>query len=116
MSEHLRETAYIGEQVCQLVNYHAPEPVVLEYHHQKPVYLQDRLYGKILFGPSLWVCANCHEAIHAWLYWLLGERKQPARIGYHAKAEAERTYSWYLAECNRLHLHNDTLPLGDLDD
>lgn len=91
-------TAFFTDQPCQLVAYHAPEPVVTEHHHQKPIFLQERLWGEVRFGPSLWVCSNCHEAIHAWLYWLLGERHEPPRIGRAAKAEAERTYAWWLAE------------------
>jgi hypothetical protein len=72
--------------------------VITEYHHTKPVFLQNRLYGAIEYGPDLWVCSNCHEAIHAWLYWLLGERKEPPNIGRAAKAEAERTFDWYTTE------------------
>jgi hypothetical protein len=83
---------------CALVSYHAPEPVITEYHHTKPVYLQNRLYGRIVHGADLWLCSNCHEAVHAWLYWLLGERRQPAHIGRAAKAEAERTHAWYESE------------------
>ncbi len=91
-------TAFYDAHPCQLVAYHAPEPVVTEYHHTKPVFLQNRLYGRIVHGPDLWVCSNCHEAIHAWLYWLLRERRRPPHIGRRAKAEAERTFAWYRAE------------------
>lgn len=94
--------AFVDDETCQLVTYHAPEPVVVEYHHQKPVFLQNRLYGRILYGPSLWVCSSCHDSIHAWLYWLLGEHRQPPRIGRAAKAEAERTFRWYEDERARL--------------
>lgn len=96
--------AFFPEQGCQLVAYHAPTPVMVEYHHQKPVELQNRLYGKIMFGPSLWVCGNCHDAIHAWLYWLLGEHREPPYIGRAARSEAERTYAWFQAEQERLGL------------
>ena len=97
-------TAFAALQPCALVAYHAPAPVVTEFHHTKPVFLQNRLYGKIVHAADLWVCSNCHEAIHAWLYWLLGERKQPPSIGRAAKAEAERTFAWYTAEKTRLGL------------
>lgn len=96
--------AFALERPCQLVTYHAPTPVVTEYHHRKPVFLQNRLYGRIVHGADLWVCSNCHEAIHAWLYWLLGERREPPNIGRNAKAEAERTFAWYTAERERLGL------------
>lgn len=91
-------TAFFADQPCQLVSYHAPEPVMTEHHHQHPVYMQQRLYGRIVDGPSLWVCSNCHDSVHAWVYWLTGERHQPQRIGRAAKAEAERTYEWWLSE------------------
>lgn len=96
--EALPRTAPAREHPCQLVSYHAPEVVITEFHHSKPVYLQNRLYGRIMHGADLWVCSNCHEAIHAWLYWLLGERRKPDRMGRAAKAEAERTYIWYMDE------------------
>lgn len=95
-------TAFAPDQECELVSYHAPGPVVVEHHHAKPVFLQERLYGTTRYGPSLWVCGNCHDAIHAWLYHLLGERVQPPHIGYAAKAEAERTYLWYTSEQRRI--------------
>lgn len=96
--------AFWGDQTCELVTYHAPEPVMVEYHHQKPVFLQNTLYGKVIYGPSLWVCSNCHDAVHAWLYYLLGEHRAPARIGYAARREAERTFAWFNSEKERLGL------------
>lgn len=101
-SLHQPTTAYAPEQECELVEYHAPAPVMVEHHHTRPVFLQNRLYGRIVHGADLWVCSNCHDAIHAWLYWLLGERRQPPRIGRAAKAEAQRTFDWYTAERERL--------------
>lgn len=95
-------TAFYMQKPCQLVSYHAPVPVITEYHHTKPVFLQNRLYGQIVYGADLWVCSNCHESIHAWLYWLLGERKIPPSIGRAAKAEAERTFAWWTSELERM--------------
>jgi hypothetical protein len=89
---------FFTDQPCQLVEVHRPRPVTSEHHHTKPEFLQQRLWGEVRFGPDLWVCPNCHDAIHAWLYWLLGEHRQPPYIGLAAKHEAERTYQWYLAE------------------
>ncbi len=95
-------TAFAVLRPCTLATYHAPTPVLTEYHHSKPVFLQNRLYGKIIYGADVWACGNCHDAVHAWLYWLLGERAQPPYMGRNTKAEAERTYVWYLAERERL--------------
>lgn len=91
-------TASAQDKPCQLYTYHAPAVVITEYHHSKPVYLQNRLYGRIVYPADTWLCSNCHEAVHAWLYWLLGERRQPTGVGIYAKAEAQRTYDWYKAE------------------
>lgn len=101
---HAPLTAFFDDRSCQLVDYHAPRPVMTEHHHTKPVFLQNKLYGKVPYGPELWLCSNCHDAVHAWLYWLLGERKQPPYIGRAAKAEAQATYDWYMAERKRLGL------------
>ena len=94
-------TAQFTDHPCELVSYHAPTPVMTEYHHSKPVFLQNRLYGRIVHGADLWVCSNCHDAIHAWLYWLLGMWGKPTYIGRAAKAEAERAYEWYFDEAER---------------
>jgi hypothetical protein len=99
-----QRTAFFEERPCALVAYHAPTPVMVEIHHSKPVYLQNRLYGKIQFAADLPLCSNCHDAVHAWLYWLLGERRQPPYCGRAAKAEAQRTFDWYMSERERLGL------------
>lgn len=81
---------------CVLYAYHAPAPVETEGHHWRPVYLQNRLYGKIVDNTLIWLCGNCHSAVHAWLYYLMGERRRPdPEPGRKAKAEAERTLTWY---------------------
>ena len=95
-------TAFYEDHPCQLVRFHAPRPVITEYHHTKPEYLQKRLYGHTVYGPDLWVCSNCHEAIHAWLYFLMGERKEPQHVGRSAKRSAEATLKWFISEKARL--------------
>lgn len=96
------ERAFWDDQPCTLVTYHAPQPVMVEFHHSKPVFLQNRLYSKIVYGPDKWVCSNCHDAIHAWLYWLLAMHREPIQVGRLAKAEAQRTFQWYKDEEARL--------------
>ena len=90
--------AFFEEHPCQLVSYHAPTPIMTEFHHSKPVYLQNRLYGKIIYGADFWVCSNCHDSIHAIIYWLMGERCKPPYIGRAALAKAQRTIEWYESE------------------
>lgn len=98
MHDHTPLTAFANVQPCQLVSYHAPKPVMTEYHHTKPVFLQNRVYGKIVYGADLYVCSSCHDSIHAWLYWLLGEHRQPEGVGRAAKTSAEATFKWYTEE------------------
>ncbi len=90
------ERAYATDRGCELAAYHAPEPVMTEGHHIHPVFLQNRVYGRIVDNELKFLCSNCHDAVHAWLYWLLGERRQPLNVGRLARAEAERTYAWFL--------------------
>lgn len=97
-------TAQFTEHPCTLVSTHVPRPVMTANHHTKPEFLQERLYGQTLFKADKWVCDNCHVAIHAWLYWLLGMRAKPTYMGTAAKSEAERTYAWYMSERARLGL------------
>jgi hypothetical protein len=87
-----------GDQFCQLVKYHAPIPSILEFHHSKPVFLQNRLYGNIKYGADLWLCSNCHDSVHEWLYWLLNMRRLMPHVGYAAREEATRTFEWYNSE------------------
>lgn len=92
-------TARAEDRPCELVGYHAPRPSRTQGHHRSPVYLQNRLYGRIMDGTLLWACGTCHDNIHEWLGYLLGESRQPSpEPGYKAKAEAQRTFDWYTAE------------------
>jgi hypothetical protein len=99
--EQQRE-AFFEDQPCELLTYHAPRPVMVEYHHDKPVFLQNRLYGRILYGASDYYCSNCHDSVHAWLYWLLGERRKPPYMGRAAMASAQKTFEWFCSERVRL--------------
>ncbi len=80
---------------CELYKYHAPVPVITQGHHVHPVFLQNRVYGQIRDNELKWLCGTCHDTVHAWLYWLLGERAQPEGVGYSAKREAQATFDWY---------------------
>jgi hypothetical protein len=92
-------TATAAEKPCELYAYHAPTPSRTQGHHIRPVYLQNRVYGKIIDGTLLWVCGNCHDNIHEWLGYLLGESRRPnPEPGRLAKAQARWTYDWYVAE------------------
>ncbi len=97
-----QRTAFFEERPCVLLTYHAPRPVMTEYHHSKPSFLQARLYGRILYGPDTDYCSNCHDSVHAWLYWLLGERRKPPYMGRAAMTAAELIFEWYNSERVRL--------------
>jgi hypothetical protein len=91
-------TASAVERPCALRQYHSPMPVVTQGHHRHPVYLQNRIYGAIRDPELLWLCGSDHDAVHAWLYWLLEERARPTvDPGWMVKKEALTTYEWYVA-------------------
>lgn len=87
-----------ADHPCQLLTYHAPQPARTHGHHRHPVYLQNRIYGRITDPELLWVCGTCHDNIHEWLGWLLGESRRPSpEPGRFAKAEARAAYDWYVS-------------------
>ena len=90
--------ALSGEKPCELYKYHKPYPAITEGHHWNPVFLQNRLWGKIHNNNLIWLCPTCHSNVHAWLDWLLGERKSKPSVPMRARAEAERTLRWYISE------------------
>lgn len=90
-------TATAALHPCELHAYHQPRPARTQGHHRHPVYLQNRVYGSIRDPELLWVCGTCHDNIHEWLGYLLGETRAPDPApGSLAKAEAQRSYQWYL--------------------
>lgn len=90
-------TAPAGLHPCQLyAHVAAPVPVRTQYHHSRPVYLQNRVYGRILHPADTWLCGLCHDAVHETIDWLLGEGRQPSPMpGRNTIAEARRTVAWY---------------------
>jgi hypothetical protein len=100
---HAPATSTAGENPCQVYKYHQPIVVRTQFHHTKPEYLQKRLYGQTIYGPDLWVCGNCHDSIHEWLGFLLGESRPPhPEPGAYIKRVAEATYQWYVSELGRV--------------
>lgn len=90
-------TATAEARPCELYAYHSPRPSRTQGHHRHPVYLQNRVYGKIVDPELLWVCGTCHDNIHEWLGFLLGESRRPIpEPGTKAKAEAQRSFEWYV--------------------
>lgn len=91
-------SATAAARPCELYEHHAPRVVQTEGHHRAPMYLQRRLWGEVRDHTLMWLCGNCHAAVHEWVGWLLGESRRPnPEPGWKAKAEARRTADWYLA-------------------
>lgn len=89
--------AKAADKPCELYTYHAPVPSRTQGHHRHPVYLQNRVYGRIQDSELMWVCGTCHDSIHEWLGYLLGESRRPdPEPGRYAKREAQATYDWYV--------------------
>lgn len=90
-------SAPAAAQPCSLYA-HTDPPVVVrtQYHHSRPVYLQNRLYGQIRFAADTWLCGTCHDGVHETIAWLLGEGRQPDPMpGRRMLAEARRTVAWF---------------------
>lgn len=101
MADDIQElrTAKAADKPCELYSYHAPTPTRTQGHHRLPMYLQRRVWGAVENEELMYVCGTCHDNIHEWLGWLLGESRQPSpEPGRLAKAEAKRTYDWYMKE------------------
>lgn len=91
-------TARAADKPCALYRYHAPQVVRTQGHHTRPVYLQNRVYGRIQDPDLMWLCGSCHDAVHEGISWMLGEARKPEPMpGRLALAEARRTVAWYQA-------------------
>ena len=92
------ERAMAEEHPCELYAYHRPVPAITEFHHSKPVFLQNRLHGKIKHSADVWLCPTCHSNVHAWLDWLLKERRLEPKVSLRARKAAQETFDWYMRE------------------
>jgi len=97
-------TATAASQPCSLYAHSAsPIPIRTQFHHSKPVYLQNRLYGQIRYGADTWLCGLCHDAVHETIDWLLGEGRRPDPFpGRKTLAAAEATLEWFVSEKARI--------------
>ena len=94
--EHRAATAQ--SRPCELYTRHVPIVTRTQGHHIYPVYLQNRVYGRIVHGDLIWLCGNCHDAVHEWLSWLLEEARQPAPAPPpRARALAQDAFDWFTA-------------------
>lgn len=103
----LLELALAGEPMaasaldypCAMYRDHgSARPSVTQGHHLHPIYLQNRKYGRIQDGELVWLCGTCHDNVHAWVYWLMGERKRPVPDPpLRAQAMARETVDWYVS-------------------
>lgn len=93
-------TASAVDKPCELYKDHgSSRPVITQGHHIYPVYLQNRKYGKIRLSNLMYLCGTCHDSVHAWLYYIMGERRKPiAIVPLRAQAQAQKAFDWYVSE------------------
>ncbi len=95
----VHERASAGRRPCEAyVDHGSSPPVRTQGHHLHPVFLQNRVYGRIRDPQLIWLCGTCHDSIHAWLDWLLGEAYQPPTPPRRLKRIAEETFAWYQSQ------------------
>lgn len=74
-------------------------PAFTQGHHRWPVYLQNRLWGEVRDQSLIWLCGTCHDNLHGWLYYIMGERKytyeQAQIVPPRAKDGAYAVVDWY---------------------
>lgn len=82
---------------CELYAHNtSPIPSRTHGHHRYPVYLQNRVYGRIVIPDLMWLCGLCHDSVHDWISWILGEARKPIiEPGRNAKIEANKAVKWY---------------------
>lgn len=85
---------------CEVHGYHWPPYIETEGHHIFPVYLQNKVYGKIVKPDLVWTCDTGHKNMHAWLSYLLGERKvRPFRNCTQREREyVMKAVTWFTGE------------------
>lgn len=89
-------TAPAAEKPCELYKDHGSStPVITQGHHLRPEYLQKRKYGSVLDHEKVWLCGTCHDGVHAWLYWLMRERREPTLPPLRARVMAKDALDWF---------------------
>lgn len=91
-------TAHAAVKPCAMYKTHGSAvSVITEGHHIRPEFLQRRVYnGDTPDNEKVWLCPNCHTNLHAWLYFLLGEWREPnPHPPARSKAWAQEAYDWY---------------------
>lgn len=93
-------TAPAADKPCELYADHGSAvPSVTQGHHIYPVYLQNRKYGRIVSGELAYLCGTCHDNVHAWLYFIMGERREPRPTPPpRARRLAQRALDWFNEE------------------
>jgi hypothetical protein len=90
------QTAKASDHPCELYRYHHPYPVRTQGHHIHPVFLQNRVFGRIVDNELKWLCGTCHDSVTETIDWLLGEGRKPDPMpGRNVLVEAQRTLDWY---------------------
>ena len=94
--------ATAASKPCELYAYHQPTVTRTQGHHVIAEFLQRRVHGRPVIPDLMWLCGSCHDSVHEWLSWLLGEARRPDPVPPpRARVLAQTAYDWYLT-------HRDT--------
>lgn len=93
----LPRLASAAAKPCSMYQDHgSARPAFTQGHHLYPVYLQNKVWGRIVLPNLVWLCGTCHDNLHGWLYWIQGERfATPIGVPARARAAAEAVDRWY---------------------
>lgn len=96
-------TAPASEHPCEMyLDHGSAKPAFTQGHHSHPQYLQKRLWGEVRIPDVIWLCGTCHDNLHGWLYWIMGERRlEPTGVPLRARSWATGVKSWYDFEVGR---------------
>lgn len=97
------KTANAADKPCQMyLDHGSARPIRTQGHHKFPQALQIRLWGEVRLHDIIWLCGTCHDNIHSYLDFLLGEQYEPPVPPFRALQQAKGVHRWYTEELEKV--------------